>query len=112
MDKRKELINEYKQRKIIGGIYRLTNTRNGMYFLDHATDLKAKQNSFNFMASSGSCFHFKLQKDWQEYGGSVFVFDTLEEIEKKKEQSQQEFLDDLETLQQIWSEKLPASNRY
>jgi hypothetical protein len=112
MDKRKTLLNEYKQRKIIGGIYRLTNTSNGMYFLDHATNIQAKQNSFNFMVSSGSCFHYKLQKDWEEFGGKVFMFEILDTIEKKKDQSQNKFIDDLRMLEQMWSEKLNASNRY
>ena len=103
MDKRKKLIDEYKQRKIVGGVYRLTNTGNGMYFLDYATDLQAKQNMFNFMVSTGSCFHYKLQKDWQAFGGKVFIFEILEAIEKKKEQSQDEFIDDLKVLEQMWS---------
>jgi 2-phospho-L-lactate transferase/gluconeogenesis factor (CofD/UPF0052 family) len=112
MDKRKTLINEYKQRKIIGGIYRVTNTRNGMYLLDYATNLQAKQNSFNFMASSGSCFDYRLKKDWAAFGGKAFIFEMLEALEKKKEQTQDEFIDDLKMLEQLWEEKLDSSTRY
>ena len=112
MDRRKTLKNEYKQRKIIGGVYRLTNTCNEMYFLSYATDLQAKQNVFNFMVSSGSCFHYKLKNDWQAFGSNVFIFEILETIEKKEEQSQEEFIDDLKMLEQMWSEKLDASNKY
>jgi len=53
-----------------------------------------------------------LKKDWEAFGGKVFVFDVLEVIEKKKEQSQDEFIDDLKIIEQMWSEKLDASNRY
>ena len=112
MDNRKVLINDYKQRKIIGGIYRITNTCNGMYLLNYATNLQAKQNSFSFMVSSGSCFDYKLKKDWTEFGGKSFTFETLETLEKKKDQSQEEFEEDLKVLQQIWSEKLDSSKRY
>jgi hypothetical protein len=108
MNRRKTLKNEYKQRKIIGGIYRVTNTRNGMYLLDYATNLQAKQNAFDFMASSGSCFDYRLKKDLETFGGKVFVFEILETLEKKKEQSQDEFLDDLKMLEQMWSEKLDS----
>ncbi len=112
MDRRKTLKNEYKQRRIIGGIYRVTNTRNGMYLLDYATNLQAKQNAFDFMASSGSCFYYKLEKEWAEFGGKAFIFETLEALEKKKEQSQDEFVDDLRMLEQLWSERLDSSKRY
>ena len=112
MDKRKTLINEYKQGKIIGGIYRVTNTRNGMYLLDYATNLQAKQNSFNFMVSSGSCLDYRLQKDLVAFGAKAFIFETLEALEKKKEQTQDEFIDDLKMLEKLWAEKLNSSARY
>ena len=112
MDRRKTLINEYKQREIIGGMYRVTNKRNGMYLLDYATNLQAKQNAFDFMVSSGSCFHYKLKKDWEAFGCKVFIFEILEALEKKKEQSQDEFVGDLRMLKQFWSEKLDSSRRY
>ena len=112
MDKRKTLINEYKQGKLIGGIYRVTNTCNGMYLLDYATNLQAKQNSFNFMVSSGSCLDYRLKKDLTAFGGKAFIFEMLEALERKKEQTQDEFIDDLKMLEQIWSEKLDSSRRY
>ncbi len=112
MDKRKTLINEYKQRRIIGGVYKITNMRNGMYLLDYAMNLQAKQNAFNFMASSDSCFDYRLKKDWDTFGGKVFTFEILDTIEKKKEQTQDEFIADLVILLQAYSEKLDSLNRY
>ena len=112
MDRRKTLSEEYKQRKIIGGIYKVTNTHNGKYLLDYATDLKAKQNGFDFMISSGSCFDYKLKTDMEAFGSKVFIFEIVEAIEKKKEQSQVEFIDDLKMLEELWSNKLDASSRY
>jgi hypothetical protein len=112
MDKRKTLINEYKQRKVIGGIYRVTNTRNGMYLLDYAPNLQAKRNAFDFMVSSGSCLDYRLQKDWTAFGGKAFIFEILETLEKKNEQTQDEFIDDLKMLEQLWIKKLDSSMRY
>jgi hypothetical protein len=109
MDNRKTLKNEYKQRKIIGGIYRVTNTHNGMYLLEYAVNLQAKQNLFDFMISSGSCLDLRIKKDLTEFGSKVFIFEILEEFEKKKEQSQEEFISDLKVLVQFWSEKLNSS---
>jgi hypothetical protein len=111
MDK-KTLINEYKQRKVIGGIYRVTNTRNGKYLLDYATNLQAKQNAFDFMTSSGSCLDYRLRNDLEEFGGKVFTFEIINTIEKKKEQTQEEFVDDLKVLAQMCGEKLDPSKKY
>jgi hypothetical protein len=112
MDNRKALINEYKQRKIVGGIYRVTNTRSGMYLLDHAANIQAKQNAFDFMVSSSSCLDYRLKKDLEALGSKVFAFEILETLEKKKDQSQDEFMADLETLAKMYSEKMDSSKRY
>jgi hypothetical protein len=112
MDRRKTLISEYKQRKIIGGIYRVTNTKNGRYLLDYTPNLQARQNAFDFMASSGSLFDYRLQKDWETFGEKAFTFEVLETIEQKKEQTRDGFIADLKTLAQLWSEKLDPSTRY
>ena len=112
MDKRKALKNEYKLGKIVGGIYRVANTRNGMYLLDYAANLQSKQNSFNFMVSSGSCLDYRLKEDLAEFGGRAFIFEILEALEKKKEQTQDEFIDDLKMLEQLWKQKLDSSTRY
>ena len=112
MDRRKTLINEYKQAKVVGGVYRLVNTQNNMYLLDYTPNLQAKQNSYNFVISSDSCLDFRLKEDWESFGGKAFAFEILESLEKKKEQSQEEFIDDLKMLKQMWSDKLDPSNRY
>lgn len=83
-----------------------------MYLLDHAANLQAKQNLFDFMISTGSCSDYKLKKDWTEYGSQAFTFEVLETLEKKKEQNQSEFEDDLNVLEQIWSDKLDSKKRY
>jgi len=112
MDSRKKLVNEYKQRKLRGGIYKITNRLNKMYLLGRAHDIKARQNRFDFSVSTGSCIHPKLRGDWKEFGGKVFTFEILETIETKEGRSQDEFTDDLKTLEEIWRGNLDASNEY
>jgi len=111
MDRRKILVNEYKQRKPAGGIYRITNSLNGRYLLGYTSNLKAIQNRFDFSVASGSCVHPRLQKDWEKFGASVFAFEILESIEIKEGQSQNQFLDDLKTLEKMWLSKFDASKR-
>jgi hypothetical protein len=112
MERRKVLRNEYKQRKTIGGIYRVTNMHNGMCLLDYAVNIQGKQNVFDFMVSSGSCFDYRLKEDLQTFGSKVFTFEILETLEKKNEQTQDQFIDDLNFLFKLWSEKDKSSKRY
>ena len=112
MNRRKEIINEYKERKLLGGVYTITNTLNGKYLIDYAANLKSVQNRFQFAVTTGSTVHPKLQKDWEELGAKAFTLKVLEELEQKPEQSQAEFMDDLKTLEQLWRADLDASKEY
>ncbi len=112
MNKRKEIINEYKERKSCGGVYTITNTLNGKYLLGHAANLKSVQNHFQFAVTTGSAVHPRLRKDWEEQGAKAFTLEVLEELEQKPQQSQAEFLDDLKTLEQLWRADLDTSKEY
>ncbi len=111
-DNRKKLAQEYKNRKVIGGVYRIVNIQNGRYLLDCAPELRSRQNAFDFMVSSGVCFDYKLKQDWSSFGSQAFVFEILETVEKKAGQSQEEYIDNLLLLEQIWNEKLGPASRY
>ena len=111
MDK-KEIKEIYKQRKITGGIYRVINVRNGKYLLNYSPDIRAKQNAFDFSISSNIVFDVRLLADWNALGGKGFRFEVLELLEKKKNQTIEQFTEDLKTLAQIWSEKLDPSLKY
>jgi len=112
MERRKDILNEYKQRTLTGGVYRISNTVNGKYILGHTFDMGAMQNRFNFSLSSNSCIHPRMQEDWKEHGSKAFEFAVLESIEMKKEQGREEFLEDLKTLEGIWRSKLGAGREY
>ena len=112
MKRRKEIINAYKERKLCGGVYMITNTLSGKYLIGHAANLKSVQNRFQFAITTGSTVHPKLRKDWDESGARAFTLEVLEELEQKSEQSQAEFMDDLKTLEQLWRANLDASKEY
>lgn len=48
MNKRRETSKEYKERRLRGGVYTITNTVNGKYIIGHAADLASVQNRFQF----------------------------------------------------------------
>jgi len=112
MNRRKEINNKYKARKLYGGVYIITNTVNGNYLIGYAANLKSIQNRFQFAITTGSTVHPKLQKDWEEFGAQVFRLEVLEELEQKPDQSQAEFIDDLKTLEQLCRANLDESKEY
>jgi hypothetical protein len=112
VDRRRELSKDYKGRKLRGGVYTITNTVNGKYLLGHAANLASVQGHFQFALTTGSAVHPKLRVDWAELGAEAFTLEVLEELEQKPEQSQAEFLADLNTLEQLCRARLDASKEY
>jgi hypothetical protein len=112
MNRRKEVINEYKERKLHGGVYKITNTLSGKYLIGYAANLKSVENRFQFAITTGSPLHPKLKKDWEELGAQAFTLEILEELKQRSNQSQAEFLEELETLEQLWRAILDVSKEY
>jgi hypothetical protein len=109
---RKQLLEAYKERKIVGGICTIKNTANGKMFLAAVTDLQGYKNRYEFSQATGGCVDLRIQKDWDKFGREVFVFEVLEELEKSETQTSKEFSDDIKTLKEIWLEKLDPHNLY
>lgn len=109
----KKLIRDaYKQRKVIGGIYSIKNTKNNRILLMPSTDLNGTKNRFEFAQMTGSCVNFQLQEDWNKFGKEYFIFEIVEELEKGELQTTKEFQDDLSTLKDMCKERFPDANFY
>jgi hypothetical protein len=52
----------------------------------------------------------RLQEDWKKWGADSFVFEILEEYEKKDSQTMEEFQSDISVLKDLWAEKLSTPN--
>lgn len=109
---RKEIIQEYKNRKITGGVYRILNTKTNKFLLGSTKNLQGIINRFNFSKSTDSCVEMKLENEWKKYKAESFIIEILEQIDKKPEQEEKEFADDIKTLEEIWREKLGTENEY
>ena len=109
---KKELLAQYKEREVIGGVYVIKNTLNNKLLFGAATDLQGSKNRFEFSQKTGSCIDMKLKNDWNEQGGKQFVFEVLEELKKGENQTQAEFKADIDLLKDIWLEKLSTENLY
>lgn len=104
--KRKEIIRKYKERSVTGGVFKITNTKNGRFLLASDIDLRGSRNRFDFSVSTGSCVYMKLQEDWDKFGAKAFVFEVLDELEKEPEQGIKAFTEDLKLLEEMWRERL------
>lgn len=109
---RTELKDAYKNRKITGGVYNVRNTVSGRMLVMSTTDLHGAVNRYAFARQMGGCFHPKLQKDLEQYGKDVFAFETLEELDKRADQTDAEFAADIKTLEEMWMEKLDPTALY
>ena len=112
MDHRRAISKEYKERRLLGGVYTITNTVNGKYILGHAANLASVRNRFQFAVSTGSTVDPRLRQDWAELGARAFTLEVSEELEQRPDQSQAAFLDDLKTLEELWRANLDASKAY
>ncbi len=114
MDKpaKKALMTEYKERKVIGGVYAVRNTVNGKQLILSASDLQGSKNRFLFSQQTNGCISPKLNKDWEQFGANSFAFEVLEELEKKETQTSKEFAEDVKTLEEIWLGQLNPDKLY
>lgn len=102
---KKELKDQYKNRVLTGGIYRIQCSGDESYWLRTSLDMQGSRNRFAFSKSTDSCPELCMLKAWKLYGESAFSFEIVEELEKKETQTQRQFSDDINTLLQLWNEK-------
>lgn len=109
---KKELLAEYKQRKVIGGICAIQNSVNGKMLLAAVNNLQGYKNRYEFSQGSAGCLDLKLKSDWEKYGKDAFEFVILEELVKNDTQTDKEFSEDVKTLKEMWLEKLDPAKLY
>lgn len=109
---KKDLLAAYKQRKQIGGVYTVTNTKTGKSLVLASADIGGIQKRYEFAEMTGGCFHPKLQQDVKTDGNGAFTFLVLDTLEKKETQTDREFADDLALLLSIQLERFDPTLLY
>jgi len=112
VNRRKELLREFKERKPLGGVYRIVNEKNERYILDHAANIKSIQNRFEFALKNNSLMDYKMKKDWDEQGGKHFKLEILEEVEQREDQTPAQFMDELKTLEGLYRANFDPAKEY
>lgn len=105
MDNKKALKAQYKSRKVTGGVFCIRCEGSGRAWLKAAQNLDGQRSRFQFSVIHDSCWEPGMLPDWKKYGAASFTFTVLEELEKKNEQSDAEFVADIKTLLELWQEK-------
>lgn len=104
MDRRKELIQQYKEIKIEAGVYQIKNLKNGKAFVKSTPDLKTMTGTKTGLLG-GVYKNKQLQQEWNQFGEEAFCFEVLEVLEEPNEG----FFDkkeELKKLEKKWLEKL------
>ncbi|HEY5584411.1 MAG TPA: GIY-YIG nuclease family protein [Ruminiclostridium sp.] len=104
MDRRKELVQQYKKIKIEAGIYQIKNIKNQKVFVKSSIDLKTMTGK-RVQLLGGVCKNKQLQEEWNQYGEEAFSFEVLEVLEEKTEGFFDK-KDEFKRLEKKWLEKL------
>jgi len=112
MERKAELKKAYKQTHTPMGIFQVKNKVNGKMFIGSGTNVPAKINKFKFELKYLSSKIKELQKDYDTYGEENFSFVVIDRLEPKEGETIN-YKEELETLEQMWIEKLkPEYNNF
>lgn len=113
MKTRKEIKEEYKQKKFSMGVFQVRNISNNKIFIDNSIDMVSKWNRHKTELRFGNHKNMELQKDWNEKGENNFVFEILSELKHDEERSVN-YPKELQLLQQMIIEEtnIPKELRY
>ncbi|MFB5267914.1 GIY-YIG nuclease family protein [Paenibacillus enshidis] len=104
MNRRKELVEQYKEVKIEAGVYCIRHKKTGKLFISSTPNLKSL-NGKRFELNMGSSRNAALQADWSRDGEDAFEIDVLEVL-KKPESGYFDAKDALEKLEKAWLDRL------
>lgn len=79
MNKRRELLEEYKQIKTYMGVAQIKNKINGKIYIDSYPNLKNKWFTLQMQLDQGRFANPQLQKEWREFGEDAFTYEVLEQ---------------------------------
>lgn len=105
MKTRKELKEEYKNRKVPMGVFQIKNNINGKIFVGSSIDLNAIWNRQRQALSMGSHPNDELQKDWKTYGESQFIYEILAEIEQE-DNKEIDYKKEVKALEEMYIDEL------
>lgn len=105
-NRRKELLEQYKQMKPDMGIFWVRAKDGNKCFLETSQNVKGKMNSVRFQLDAGNHPNQELQQEWKQKGADQFQFEVLELLKYDKDESKTDYSEELAILKMVWEEKL------
>jgi len=105
MDRRKELIRQYKNSRRPVGVFRIRNKVDDRSFVASSIDLPSALNRHRSQLKGGVHANRALQADWDRLGADAFEFEPLDTL-SPREQPEWNPSEDLRELELLWLEKL------
>ena len=87
----------------ISGVYRITNTITGDFYIGSSNDVKRRWAAHKIPSTWKKESNKKLYQDFQKYGVDKFVFEILEEVEEEKLKEMEQQL--IETLKPTYNDR-------
>lgn len=109
MIRRKELVEEWKNRHPSMGVISFFCKATGESFLGISKDTKADFNSNRFKLSTGNHPNKRMQNLWNQYGEDSFEYNVLKVL--KYEDPQDDHTSELEELRESCLAKDPKASR-
>ncbi|HPS44113.1 MAG TPA: GIY-YIG nuclease family protein [Treponemataceae bacterium] len=109
---KKELLRAFKAEREVGGVYAIKNRETGRALIQTTTTISKAKGILSFAKLTGSCVHPLIADDWKAYGPDAFELEILETLDRKDEESDAEFAEEVRALGELWSERFPAETRY
>lgn len=110
-EKRKQLIHDYKQKRSVGAVYALECSGNHRRWIKSTTDIAGLKNRFQFSMSMKGCPDPVTRVECATYGWDSISLVVLEELEKKEDQTDKEFAEDIKVLKALWVDKLASEEK-
>ena len=102
---KKELKKAYKENMPPIGVYQIENRVDGKLFVGASKNLQGRINRHMFQLRMGTHDDRELQADFTRHGEENFSFTILDTIDPK-EGPDHDYTDDLNTLEDMWLDKL------
>ena len=113
MNRKKELIRQYKETPRPAGVYRILHVPSGRALIGTSADAPAILNRLLFQLKLGGHPNKALQADWKADGADAFTLEVLDLL-PSKDSGEQDQDEELRLLEAMWVEKLGvgADQRY
>lgn len=109
---KKELLRAFKAEREVGGVYAIKNRETGRALIQTTTTISKAKGILSFAKLTGSCVHPLLADDWKACGPDAFELEILETLDRKDEETDAEFADEVHALGELWAERFPEETRY